>query len=160
VKRTDPFSGRARIRSCALVVREKKLLLVKQNAPTRPEPIWLPPGGEVLFSESLEKAALREVEEETGMQISVSHLAAVHEFIEQPYHAVEFYFAASVTGGNLITGSDPELNDDEQQIMECAFLPLDELKKLPVYPDFLSEESFPMMVNKPQKGTNFFRTGK
>lgn len=134
----DPFAGRLRLRCCALVTKEKKLLLVRQNAPTRPQPIWLPPGGELNLGETIKEAAIRETKEETGLQIKISHIAAVHEFVEKPYHAVEIYFAAAVTGGKQKTGSDPELHEEDQQIITCRFIHLDKLPEMDdLFPEFL-----------------------
>lgn len=135
----DPFSGRVRIRSCALVTNNEKLLLVKQRVPTRAEPIWLPPGGEIEFGERAADAAEREVAEETGLRIQCGPLSAIHEFTEPPYHAIEFFFLATLIGGELMTGTDPELSAKNQQILTCRFLDFDELKNRSVYPEFLKE---------------------
>jgi len=131
------YSGRVRTRGCALVLNDGKLLLVNQHVPTRQSPVWLPPGGEVELGESAKNAAKRETLEETGLSIEPTRLVAVHEFIEPPFHAFELYFLAEITGGSLKVGIDPEHADDDQQITETAFIPFDQLKDLPVVPEFL-----------------------
>jgi ADP-ribose pyrophosphatase YjhB (NUDIX family) len=133
------YSGRVRTRGCALVVKDGKLLLVNQHVPTRQSPVWLPPGGEVELGESAKNAAKRETLEETGLIIKPTNLVAVHEFIEPPFHAVELYFLAEITGGSLKVGIDPEHADDDQQITETALIPFDQLKDLPVVPEFLKD---------------------
>ncbi len=138
MSKEDPFADRLRLRCCALVAEEKKLLLIRQNVPTRSQPIWLPPGGELNLGESIKEAAIRETKEETGLQIKTSHIVAIHEFIEKPYHALEIYFAASVTGGKLKTGSDPELHEGDQQIITCRFINMDKLPEMDdLFPEFL-----------------------
>ncbi|MFO7847306.1 MAG: NUDIX domain-containing protein [Balneolaceae bacterium] len=136
---TDPFKNRVRTRSSALVIQDEKLLLVRQNAPTREDPIWLPPGGEVNFGETSKEAAEREVLEETGLHVTAGKLALIHEFIEKPFHAVELYFFAEVSGGRLQTGMDPELTDQNQQIERAVFIDLRLVPEIPVFPDFLKK---------------------
>lgn len=133
------YAGRVRVRSCALVIIDNKILLVKQHVPTRDYPVWLPPGGEVNVGETAKEAAKRETLEETGLKINPTRLAAIHEFVEPPYHAVELYFFAEVTGGNLATGTDPEHDDNDQQIIKCEFVPLYQLNSYRLYPDFLKD---------------------
>jgi len=139
VKNHDPYKARLRIRACALIVENNALLLVKQNAPTRQQPIWLPPGGEIAFGESAAIAAQRETREETGLHIEISRLAAIHEFIEPPYHAIELFFLADRVGGELKVGTDPELSTDEQQILECNFVDVEKLADIELYPAFLRQ---------------------
>lgn len=133
------YAGRVRIRSCALVIADNEILLVNQHVPTRDCPIWLPPGGEVNIGETAKEAAIRETLEETGLTINPTHLVAIHEFLEPPYHAVELYFFAEVKGGILSTGTDPEHDENDQQIIKCEFIPLNQLKSYRVYPDFLKK---------------------
>lgn len=139
IQEGDIFSGKIRQRACALIFREKKLLLVRQKAPTRKEPIWLPPGGGVEFGETAIETVIREVSEETGFEVNPVRLAAVHEFVELPYHAVELYFLAEITGGKLKTGTDPELGGDEQQILGCEFVEIEMFSDIALYPAFLQD---------------------
>ena len=120
-----------------MVVKNEALLLVNQSIPTRPNPIWLAPGGEVEMGESGKDAAKRETFEETGLHIEPTRLVAVHEFIETPFHAVELYFLSDISGGSIKVGSDPEHDADDQQILDTSFISFDGLKDLPVIPDFL-----------------------
>lgn len=134
----DQFAGRIRIRSCSIIIDDRKILLVHQKTPTRPNPIWLPPGGEVLIGESLTEAAQRETEEETGLNVSAEKLVAIHEFIEPPFHATEFYFYADIVSGELKKGIDPELAGNNQMIKKVEFVDVKFLKQKDVYPQFLA----------------------
>lgn len=152
------YAGRIRTRGCALVVEEGSILLVKQQVPTRNHPIWLPPGGEILLGESARMAAIRETAEETGLIINPTRLAAVHEFIETPYHAIELYFFADVTGGELVTGTDPEFGDDNQQIMDVGFVPIKSLQSYTVSPSFISWDGLRNLQEKPDQPIRMFST--
>ncbi len=133
------YAGRVRIRGCALVVKNNQLLLLHQRLPTRKLPVWLPPGGEILLGETAQDAAKRETFEETGIKIKPSRLVAVHEFIEPPFHAIEFYFISEFIEGNLKIGTDPELTADEQQILNVSFFSFHQLPDLAVVPSFLKD---------------------
>lgn len=131
------YSGRVRIRGCAIVVKNGGLLLLKQSVPTRPHSVWLAPGGEVEMGETAREAAKRETLEETGLSIEPTRLVAVHEFIEPPFHAVELYFLSENSGGSITVGTDPEHAIDDQQILDVAFFNFDRLNDLQIVPEFL-----------------------
>ena len=101
-------------------------------------PFWTPPAGGVDFGEALNEALRREVEEETGLLVGVGPLRYTLDFVRPPLHAVSFYFHATVEGGTLGTGSDPELGDD-QLIRSVRFVPFADLAGLNLYPEGLGE---------------------
>lgn len=120
-----------------MIAVDSSLLLLKQRVPTRENPIWMPPGGGVLVGETLESALTREVMEETGLKVLPEKLVWIYEFIETPFHAIEFYFECSIVGGILELGYDPELPDREQMLLDVEFVSADKLPELPVFPEFL-----------------------
>lgn len=142
----DIFSGKTRLRACALIFRNRELLLVQQHVPTRDKPVWLPPGGGIEFGETAQKAVVREVAEETGLAVRPLRLAAVHEFVESPHHAVELYFYSEITGGTLKTGTDPELSSNNQQIIRCEFVEVEKLPSMPVFPLFIQQTDLERMM--------------
>jgi 8-oxo-dGTP diphosphatase len=133
------LEGRIRLRVCGLVLREDSLLMVHLNAPTRPQPFWSVPGGGLRFGERIFDAVEREINEETGLTVQAENLLAVNEFIEPPWHAVEFYVKCSLKSGTLITGNDPELPPGKQMILETAWVKLEELKSRTVNPPWLAD---------------------
>lgn len=120
-----------------MIAVNSSILLIKQNVPTRENAVWMPPGGGVLVGETLETALAREVLEETGLKVLPEKILWIHEFLETPYHAIEFYFECSIVGGMLKLGSDPELPLDEQALLEVKFVSSDKLATLPVFPEFI-----------------------
>lgn len=136
----NPFAGRVRVRACGLLVQDQEIVLVHQRVPTRSEPVWIPPGGGVQLGENTFDALKREVFEETHLRIQSARLKYIHEFIEVPYHAIELYFLVEEFDGELNTGGDPEFTDDNQQIIECRFLNIDEIESIDLTPEFLIKE--------------------
>jgi len=136
----DPYSNKIRVRACGLLISENKVLLVKQNVPTREVPVWIPPGGGVESGESTVHALKRECKEETGVTPSGLRLRYIHEFIDKPYHALELYFLADRFTGEVIKGSDPEHSQNDQLIHEVCFKPIEDLTTLNVVPEFLVDE--------------------
>ena len=142
---TDNGSGRSDIMwtgGVRVVVRDEdgNILMVRQQHPERE--IWLLPGGGIEEGETSVMAAVREVKEETGLDISVErmlwHVEQLKDDGEQRY--VNF-FLADVTGGDLKLGEDPEFDEAGQVLREVRMVSPDELPDLAnVYPEFLKKE--------------------
>ena len=78
-------------------------MLLVWNAGWR-RPAWSLPGGEREPAEPLTQAAVREVYEETGLEVEIRALLDVHERIGLGghLHLVVFTFLGDVVGGSLI----------------------------------------------------------
>ena len=109
------------------VVRDQsgRLLLVQRGHPPSAG-LWSVPGGRVEPGETPAQAAVREVREETGLDVSVGTLLATVEIGEFVVHD----FAAQVLGGELRAG------DDAADVRWCTF---DEAALLPLTPGLLDE---------------------
>jgi 8-oxo-dGTP diphosphatase len=92
-----------RIRACLAVVRDGQILLVPHYGTDAGPVQWTIPGGRVAFGEGLRVAALREFEEETGLQAEVAGLLDVSEVIlpEKPRHSITVTFSGRITAGEL-----------------------------------------------------------
>ena len=109
------------------VVQDKqgRLLLVQRGrAPSAG--LWSVPGGRVEEGETPADAAVREVREETGLDVEVGDLLGTVEIGDYVVHD----FAARVVGGQLQAG------DDAADVRWCTF---DEAALLPLTPGLLDE---------------------
>jgi ADP-ribose pyrophosphatase YjhB (NUDIX family) len=96
----------------AVIVHESRVLLVQRGR----EPLkghWSLPGGLIEIGESLESAVVREVEEETGLQVEPLELIELLDRIHRDgnrvrYHYVIADYLCRVTGGTLKAASDAD----------------------------------------------------
>ena len=95
----------------AVVVRDGQVLLVRR----RHEPLrgaWSLPGGVVEAGETLQAALVREILEETGLEVRVGPIVEVLDRITRDvdgrveYHFVLIDYLCQVVGGSLRAGSD------------------------------------------------------
>jgi ADP-ribose pyrophosphatase YjhB (NUDIX family) len=94
-----------------VLVRDGRVLLIRRGK----EPLrgrWLIPGGSVEWGETLEQAVVREMEEETGLQVRPTEVLAVVDRIEPgdpaPYHYVIVDFLCEYVSGRERAGSDAD----------------------------------------------------
>lgn len=91
--------------------------------------LWAIPGGKVDYGESMQEAAVREVREETGIDVELDEVVWVGDAIgpgDPPaWHYTLVDFKARVIGGTLAAADDAE---------EVAWVPLDEVLELAVTP--------------------------
>jgi ADP-ribose pyrophosphatase YjhB (NUDIX family) len=106
----------------ALVETDGRVVLVRRGVD--PEAgYWSLPSGYVEADELAEEAAVREMKEETGLEIEVDDMLGVYSFGREPQTGVLILYAAHATGGQLQAGDDArevrtfapdELPPDEQ----------------------------------------------
>lgn len=91
------------------VIREGKLLLI-QRGRGHLAGRWAVPGGKVRLGETLEAAAVREVREETGLEVELREIVWVGETIgpgDPPaWHYVLIDYLGEVVEGDLSPGDD------------------------------------------------------
>jgi 8-oxo-dGTP diphosphatase len=121
------YGGRLRVRVCGLYWREDQLLLVnhRMNGGT----FWALPGGGLEYGQTMAETLVREFREEVHLDVVPGSFAFGCEFINNPLHAVELFFAVQPVGqGVPQTGTDPELPG---VIAEVGFFSLDHILALP-----------------------------
>jgi len=84
-----------RPRACAAILNDDKILMVCHQTPSRT--YWTFPGGGVEEGETLEQAVIREVKEETGLDVKVVRL-----LFEEDYGAgISYCYLAELIGENM-----------------------------------------------------------
>ncbi len=104
------------------------MLVVQRGGPVR-HGLWAVPGGKARFGETLAATAVREVKEETGLDVRLGRVLWVGDGMgdgDPPdHHFALIDFAAEVVGGELVAGDDA---------LAAEFVPLDELRERPLVP--------------------------
>lgn len=91
-----------------LVIQNNKVLLGKRSGePGKGK--WALPSGYIEFEDDFLTAAIREVKEETGLDIELKSILNVQSaFLPPEYHFLGIYLLADVLGGKLQAGDDLE----------------------------------------------------
>lgn len=118
----------------ALILHENRLLVVNAWPGGRPV-LWCAPGGGVNPGTSLPENLRREVQEETGIAITVGAPALVNEFHDPDsgFHQIEVFFRATIAGPIPADWTDPE-----GIVTQRRFVTREGLARLPHKPDSLA----------------------
>jgi len=101
-----------RVRANVILIQDNKILLVpfiRHDEPRR----WMLPGGGIHYGESIEQAAIREVQEETGLLIECTQRVNLAELIQPhiPWHSITITFLGKIIGGAIKSEKHPEYGD-------------------------------------------------
>ena len=112
----------------AVVLRGRKILLVKrEKAPQKGK--WAIPGGSVKLGETLQKAAEREIKEETGLKVKAKRPLYTFDLIERDsqgeiiFHYVIVDLLAEYIGGEVSPADD---------VSDAGWFAFDEINNLDI----------------------------
>jgi len=125
---------------CLVINEHKEILMVKEKIDGK----WTIPGGWADIGFTASEVAIKEVKEETGLEIEVNRLLAIydkkcHPHPPQPHYVYKIVFLGTILGGELSKAHDildvgyfaidqlPELSED--RILESQIKELVELSK-------------------------------
>ena len=110
------------IGSAVLVEHEGKFLLGERNKKNY-FGYWVIPGGRVNWGETIQDAGLREIKEETGLDVEIIRSLGSKEIINLPgeYHRIVFYHLARPLTLNITPSDD---------LSRAGFFTLEEIKKM------------------------------
>ena len=101
----------------AVVLRDGPRVLLGRRARGPYAGLWCVPCGYVEWDEDIRAAACRELLEETGLEVRVGAVLAVHSnFHDRARQTVGVWFAGEIVGGSAVPGDDLDA---------LAYLPLD-----------------------------------
>src|SRR6266568_4867429 len=100
-----------------LISRENMVLLGKRSTSSYAAGAWCLPGGFVEYDEDFLSAAIREVQEETGLEVDITAIiSVVSNFLTSGLHTLVVVLTARIVGGDEQPGDDLE---------ELAWFPLE-----------------------------------
>jgi 8-oxo-dGTP diphosphatase len=111
-----------RIGSAVLVEKDGKFLLGERNKENY-RGRWVIPGGGVRWGETIQEAAIREIKEETNLDVEIVKPLCYKEIIatHAGYHAVVFFHLARPKNLDIRVGDD---------LSRAGFFSIEEMKKL------------------------------
>ncbi len=116
---------RPRVRVAALIVLDSKVVLARHRYGS--SVYHLLPGGGVDYGETLEHAVLREVREETGLEVTLGPLLFVNDTIDPAgtRHVVNLTFAAEPIGGAVTASPDDHRVEAVDLVLPASLTDLD-----------------------------------
>ncbi len=112
-----------KVRATAVLIEGGRILLVQQRVDDRRG--WSLPGGTLESGEALGDCLVREVREETGLDVTLDRLLYVCDRLDTVRQVVHVTFAVHRVGGQVRVGTEPE--PGAQPIRDVRLVPLDDL---------------------------------
>ena len=135
------------VRPTGILIENQKILLVKQEVTEKRH--WSLPGGKLEPGESLEQCLVREIKEETGLDISVKELLYVCDRMYKGNHVVHITFLVERIGNkpqeSNWTYKDRHASSSSKTVREIQMVPVIELTSYGFSHTFLQlvEAGFP-----------------
>ena len=135
--------------------KENRILMVKQHHDEKD--IWMVPGGGIEEGESSMAAAVREMKEETGLDVEIDRLIWHTEEVSARGQRFVNFFMGRIKGGELTLGADHEFDNEHQVLREVRFMSREEIEQVEhLYPEYLRDE-FWRFLDEDYLGYNAFK---
>ena len=135
--------------------KENRILMVKQHHDEKD--IWMVPGGGIEEGDSSMAAAVREMKEETGLDVEIDRLIWHTEEVSARGQRFVNFFMGRIKGGELTLGADPEFDNEHQVLREVRFMSRKEIEQVEhLYPEYLRDE-FWRFLDEDYLGYNAFK---
>jgi len=133
-----------KVRATGVLIENNSLLLVKQKLSNNKN--WSLPGGRVEPGETLEQALIREMKEETGLDVEPIRMLYVCDVAASDNTVLHITFLTKWIGGEITL---PTNEFDENPIHDVRFIPIDELSEYGISEKFveLIKNDFPNAGN-------------
>src|SRR5258708_28263736 len=95
----DPMTERPKVGSAAMIYRDHGYLVLGKRGKEPNKGKWVIPGGKIEHMESIDQAVIREVQEETGLEVVVDKRLGIFEIITPPEHSVFVLSLCHAVGG-------------------------------------------------------------
>jgi 8-oxo-dGTP diphosphatase len=123
-----PPPRRQRVAAYAVIVRDDQVLLTRLAPYLTPDERWTLPGGGVEFGEHPGDAVVREVREETGLEVTVGERAWIDSMHRGPakgsqsedFHAVRIVYDGAVAPDS----PDPQVLEQDGSTVDARWVPL------------------------------------
>ncbi len=126
------------VRPTGVLIEDGRILLVRQKLQCGRQ--WSLPGGKLIRGESLEAGLIREMKEETGLDVEIERLLYICDGADNTL--LHITFLLHKTGGELTL---PDNSREDNPISDVQFIPIEELTSLGFSTAFVRriEEEFP-----------------
>lgn len=117
------MNNKHQIRITGILLKEDSILLVKQKVNKNRQ--WSLPGGRLENNETMEQAAIRELKEETGLDVGIKELLYICEKPEE--NLLHITFLLEYKKGIIQL---PTNEHDENPISDVKYVPINKLNSL------------------------------
>ena len=116
-----------RVRVAVIITKGEEILLAKHSKGGKE--YWVLPGGGVEEGESITETAIREIKEETKLNVKIKKLVFISEALppDKHRHVIDFSFTGEILSGEIKTG-------EEEILKDVKFFPVTALEEIQFYP--------------------------
>src|SRR3989344_3801337 len=125
----------ANIRVSGIVFKSGKVVLVKHENKYNGI-YYLLPGGGLERDETIEECVIREVKEETGLDVKIKSFAYYEDVVSEDDHTLHLIFKCEIVGGEI------ENLDPDKKVKDIIFMNEGEFKKINFFPKKLKGNLF------------------